>query len=186
LYNFQSSPTEVKKSDVAASGGQQEEPQKSLSEDLSAMTFADAKPEVPTTEGDAKPEMAGSEDVKPETDAADEAQPEADAAEDVEPEMDPSEEAQPETVPSDEAKPETSKSEDKKSSKSPTSTSFRDSRPGTTKRRQYYYKQIADCLSVDRGDRFHLYSLKLKLSCAIPDDQNTRGRSIFDPVSGTA
>jgi len=40
-------------------------------------------------------------------------------------------------------------------------------------------------LEVDEsvGDRFHLYALQLKLSCAIPDDQNTRGRSIFDPVS---
>jgi hypothetical protein len=36
---------------------------------------------------------------------------------------------------------------------------------------------------VDQGDRYHLYALQLKLSCAIPDDQNTRGRPIFDPVS---
>ena len=82
-----------------------------------------------------------------------------------------------------EAIAEVTKSDDKKAPK-PTITGFRDSRPGTTKRRQYYYKQVAKRLSVgrDEGDRFHLYSLQLKLSCAIPDDQNTRGRSIFDPV----
>ena len=67
--------------------------------------------------------------------------------------------------------------------KTPNVIDFRDSRPGTTKRRQYYYKQVAKCLMVDEGDSYHLYLLRLKLSCAIPDDQNTRGRSIFDPVS---
>lgn len=67
--------------------------------------------------------------------------------------------------------------------KTPNITDFRDSRPGTTKRRQYYYKQVAKCLTVDEGSSYYLYLLRLKLSCAIPDDQNTRGRSIFDPVS---
>ncbi len=67
--------------------------------------------------------------------------------------------------------------------KTPIITDFRDSRPGTNKRRQYYYKKVADCLMVDEGNTYHLYLLRLKLTCAIPDDQNTRGRPIFDPVS---
>jgi hypothetical protein len=71
---------------------------------------------------------------------------------------------------------------DEKRSKTPSVDSMRDTRPGSTKRRQYYYKQVAECLMADRGERFHLYALRLKLTCAIPDDQNTRGRSIFDPV----
>ena len=87
---------------------------------------------------------------------------------------------------SDEPKAEASKADDKKLPKvSTTSTAgAKDYRPGTTKRRQYYYKKVADCLEVDdsSADRYHLYSLQLQLSCAIPDDQNTRGRSIFDPV----
>ena len=78
-------------------------------------------------------------------------------------------------------KPVTTKTDEKRS-KTQLADSMRDSRPGSTKRRQYYYKQVADCLMADRGQRFHLYALRLKLTCAIPDDQNTRGRSIFDPV----
>ena len=53
-------------------------------------------------------------------------------------------------------------------------------RPGTTKRRQYYYKKIAKCLkSIQVNDekekenfsKFKLYDVKLRLSCPIPDDQ---------------
>ena len=98
---------------------------------------------------------------------------------------------------------------------------FRDARPGTTKRRQYYYKQVASCLKLEnspednvvkkeetdtiidnnqeKGEEkfrddtdadvklpttsnvYFLYSLHLKLTCAIPEDQNTRGRKINDP-----
>ena len=90
-----------------------------------------------------------------------------------------------EAVP-EEPKSEVAKGDDKKLPKASmtSSAAVKDYRPGTTKRRQYYYKKVADCLEVDddSADRFHLYSLQLKLSCAIPDDQNTRGRSIFDPV----
>ena len=103
---------------------------------------------------------------------------------------------------------------------------LRDARPGTTKRRQYYYKQVASCLkmedslnnskgttdvinkdidstvfeeskntvdnldgdvisevqqAVNEQPSYFLYSLHLKLTCAIPEDQNTRGRKINDP-----
>ena len=98
---------------------------------------------------------------------------------------------------------------------------FREARPGTTKRRQYYYKQVASCLKLENApativgrvdeqevnsinckgevdqkmkdklegnldvqcetNTYFLYSLHLKLTCAIPEDQNTRGRKINDP-----
>ena len=98
---------------------------------------------------------------------------------------------------------------------------FREARPGTTKRRQYYYKQVASCLKLENTSEtkvgkvdeqevysiprarevppikikelegsldvqseqstYFLYSLHLKLTCAIPEDQNTRGRKINDP-----
>ncbi|KAG7161841.1 endoribonuclease Dicer-like 2 [Homarus americanus] len=41
-------------------------------------------------------------------------------------------------------------------------------RPGTTKRRQYYYKK-----------------LEMVLTCPIPDEQNTRGRKIYRPEKST-
>ena len=67
-----------------------------------------------------------------------------------------------------------------------------DNRPGTTKRRQYYYKQVAKCLSHEadekdkekpkvQRDSYFLYALQLRLTCAIPEDQNTRGRKIYSP-----
>ena len=64
---------------------------------------------------------------------------------------------------------------------------------GTTKRRQYYNKQVAKVLrAVNKKDeaekeeeKFHLYSLKMRLTCPIPEDQNTRGRKIFCPEEST-
>ncbi|EDW23737.1 GL23778 [Drosophila persimilis] len=57
-------------------------------------------------------------------------------------------------------------------------------RPGTTKRRQYYYKRIAsefcDCRPV-AGAPCYLYFIKLTLQCPIPEEQNTRGRKIYPP-----
>ncbi|KAL9891941.1 endoribonuclease Dcr-1 isoform 1-T2 [Glossina fuscipes fuscipes] len=57
-------------------------------------------------------------------------------------------------------------------------------RPGTTKRRQYYYKRIAsefcDCRPV-AGEPCYLYLLDLTLQCPIPEEQNTRGRKIYPP-----
>ncbi|TMW45212.1 hypothetical protein DOY81_009702 [Sarcophaga bullata] len=57
-------------------------------------------------------------------------------------------------------------------------------RPGTTKRRQYYYKRIAsefcDCRPV-AGESCYLYLLDLTLQCPIPEEQNTRGRKIYPP-----
>ena len=55
-------------------------------------------------------------------------------------------------------------------------------RPGTTKRRQYYNKQIAPSFSkTENTSTFHLYAFKMKLTCALPEEQNTRGRKIHPP-----
>jgi endoribonuclease Dicer len=65
-------------------------------------------------------------------------------------------------------------------------------RPGTTKRRQYYTKQVADSLTEkpasgneETGDRkreiYCLYAFQMRLTCALPDEQNTRGRKIHPP-----
>uniref|UniRef100_A0A034VQZ7 ribonuclease III n=2 Tax=Bactrocera dorsalis TaxID=27457 RepID=A0A034VQZ7_BACDO len=57
-------------------------------------------------------------------------------------------------------------------------------RPGTTKRRQYYYKRIASELSDCRptvGVPCYLYFIDLTLQCPIPEEQNTRGRKIYPP-----
>uniref|UniRef100_A0A182MLF3 ribonuclease III n=1 Tax=Anopheles culicifacies TaxID=139723 RepID=A0A182MLF3_9DIPT len=59
-----------------------------------------------------------------------------------------------------------------------------DPRPGTTKRRQYYYKRIAsvfnDC-RPDVGTVAYLYHIRMELICPIPEEQNTRGRKIYAP-----
>lgn len=57
-------------------------------------------------------------------------------------------------------------------------------RPGTTKRRQYYYKRIASEFSNCRptaGAESYLYYINLTLQCPIPEEQNTRGRKIYPP-----
>ncbi|XP_031628056.1 endoribonuclease Dcr-1 [Contarinia nasturtii] len=59
-----------------------------------------------------------------------------------------------------------------------------DPRPGTTRRRQYYYKRIASALSNCRpvvGVECKLYFIKMVLECPIPEEQNTRGRQIYAP-----
>ena len=57
-------------------------------------------------------------------------------------------------------------------------------RPGTTKRRQYYYKRIAsvfsDCRPTTKTRAF-LYHITMVLQCPIPEEQNTRGRKIYPP-----
>jgi len=57
-------------------------------------------------------------------------------------------------------------------------------RPGSTKRRQYYDKQLAaelvDCVPKE-GSPLHLYWLNMVLSCPLPDEQNTRGRKLHPP-----
>lgn len=58
-------------------------------------------------------------------------------------------------------------------------------RPGTTKRRQYYDKKVSEVLKgkrVAESDEFHLYAFSMKLTCPIPEEQNTRGRKIHDPA----
>ena len=105
-------------------------------------------------------------------------------------------------------------------------------RPGTTKRRQYYYKKVAECLLTEEGKvqpeaieadetegldnkskqdksdvhkfyeeeedpdlkekydkitrtrevTYSLYILEMRLACPIPEEQNTRGRKIYDPA----
>ncbi|XP_045117538.1 endoribonuclease Dcr-1-like isoform X2 [Portunus trituberculatus] len=57
-------------------------------------------------------------------------------------------------------------------------------RPGTTKRRQYYYKKVANCLTGEQPKEelpLFVYKLGMVLTCPIPDEQNTRGRKIYRP-----
>nr|CAD7589801.1 unnamed protein product [Timema genevievae] len=57
-------------------------------------------------------------------------------------------------------------------------------RPGTTKRRQYYYKRIAEALTDCRptpGRPSYLYHIGMVLTCPLPEEQNTRGRRIYPP-----
>ncbi|XP_066152978.1 endoribonuclease Dcr-1 isoform X1 [Euwallacea fornicatus] len=59
-----------------------------------------------------------------------------------------------------------------------------DIRPGTTKRRQYYYKKIADALldcHPEVGKPSYLYKIVMTLTCPLPEEQNTRGRKIYPP-----
>nr|AFK29469.1 Dicer1 [Locusta migratoria]BAW35364.1 Dicer1 [Locusta migratoria] len=66
-------------------------------------------------------------------------------------------------------------------------TASRDSlepKPGTTKRRQYYYKRISEALTDCRpavGEPSFLYNLGMVLTCPLPEEQNTRGRKIYPP-----
>uniref|UniRef100_A0A1B0DCA1 ribonuclease III n=1 Tax=Phlebotomus papatasi TaxID=29031 RepID=A0A1B0DCA1_PHLPP len=57
-------------------------------------------------------------------------------------------------------------------------------RPGTTKRRQYYYKRVASALSGCRptaNEKCYFYYIQMILKCPIPEEQNTRGRKIYPP-----
>ncbi|EFA11550.2 dicer-1 [Tribolium castaneum] len=59
-----------------------------------------------------------------------------------------------------------------------------DPRPGTTKRRQYYYKKVADALLDCHpiiGQPTYFYKIVMKLTCPLPEEQNTRGRKIYPP-----
>lgn len=59
-----------------------------------------------------------------------------------------------------------------------------EARPGTTKRRQYYYKKTAEALTDCRprvGVPTYLYHINMVLSCPLPEEQNTRGRRIYPP-----
>ncbi|KAI1287571.1 Endoribonuclease Dicer [Halotydeus destructor] len=61
-------------------------------------------------------------------------------------------------------------------------------RAGTTKRRQYYNKGIADVLKGECPQpkvRCYLYVFGMKLVNAIPEEQNSRGRKICDPADST-
>ena len=56
-------------------------------------------------------------------------------------------------------------------------------RPGTTKRKQYYLKRVANSL-LGRpmpGCKAYLYKIQMTLSCPITEEQNTRGRRIYAP-----
>ncbi|KAK9890121.1 hypothetical protein WA026_008931 [Henosepilachna vigintioctopunctata] len=57
-------------------------------------------------------------------------------------------------------------------------------RPGTTKRRQYYYKKVADALLNCHpivGQPTYFYKIVMTLTCPLPEEQNTRGRKIYPP-----
>ena len=61
-------------------------------------------------------------------------------------------------------------------------------RPGTTKRRQYYTKLVAEVLNknaIQPNIPCFLYEFSMKLSKPIPEEQNTRGRKITDPADTT-
>lgn len=56
---------------------------------------------------------------------------------------------------------------------------------GTTKKRRYYNKKTADILtgeSLSANKGYHLYIFTMRLTCPIPEEQNTRGRKIIDPA----
>lgn len=55
---------------------------------------------------------------------------------------------------------------------------------GTTKRRQYYYKRVADALLNCQpvvGKPTYFYRIIMTLTCPLPEEQNTRGRKIYPP-----
>ncbi|XP_064622182.1 endoribonuclease Dicer-like isoform X2 [Lineus longissimus] len=57
-------------------------------------------------------------------------------------------------------------------------------RPGTTKRKQYYYKKNADHFVRNRPkpqEPCHLYFVKMVLTNPISEEQNTRGRQLYPP-----
>ncbi|CAG0883281.1 unnamed protein product [Darwinula stevensoni] len=57
-------------------------------------------------------------------------------------------------------------------------------RPGTTKRRQYYFKKVASVLrdcTPEVSKQLYLYKIHMTLTCPIPEEQNTRGRKIYAP-----
>ncbi|KAF7383500.1 hypothetical protein HZH66_012850 [Vespula vulgaris] len=61
---------------------------------------------------------------------------------------------------------------------------FSEARPGTTKRRQYYYKKTAEALTDCKplvGVPSYLYHISMVLNCPLPEEQNTRGRRIYPP-----
>lgn len=61
-------------------------------------------------------------------------------------------------------------------------------RPGTTKRRQYYSKLVAQVLqkrTIEPDIQCYLYEFEMKLTRPIPEEQNTRGRKITDPSETT-
>ncbi|XP_060069957.1 endoribonuclease Dicer-like [Ylistrum balloti] len=58
-----------------------------------------------------------------------------------------------------------------------------EARPGTTKRKQYYIKQLGSALVKGHPteDQNFLYLIHLTLTQPISDDQNTRGRRVYTP-----
>ncbi|CAL8072692.1 unnamed protein product [Orchesella dallaii] len=61
-------------------------------------------------------------------------------------------------------------------------------RPGSTKRRQYYSKQLATELSQclpNADSPVYLYWIRMVLTCPLPDEQNTRGRKLHPPENAS-
>ncbi|XP_033733992.1 LOW QUALITY PROTEIN: endoribonuclease Dicer-like [Pecten maximus] len=58
-----------------------------------------------------------------------------------------------------------------------------EARPGTTKRKQYYIKQLGSSLVKGHPtvDNNYVYLIHLTLTQPISDDQNTRGRRVYTP-----
>jgi len=56
---------------------------------------------------------------------------------------------------------------------------------GTTKKRRYYNKRTSAVLtgpSLNSNEEVYFYVFSMKLTCPIPEEQNTRGRKIIDPA----
>ncbi|XP_041353083.1 endoribonuclease Dicer-like [Gigantopelta aegis] len=61
-------------------------------------------------------------------------------------------------------------------------------RPGTTKRKQYYFKKSADAFinsHLKADEPCYLYHIYMELTGPITDEQNTRGRRIYAPEKTT-
>ncbi|ESP02872.1 hypothetical protein LOTGIDRAFT_111015 [Lottia gigantea] len=61
-------------------------------------------------------------------------------------------------------------------------------RPGTTKRKQYYFKKVAEAFDKSHPDvnkKCYLYIINMVLTGRITEEQNTRGRSIYAPEETT-
>ncbi|KAG1681765.1 Endoribonuclease Dicer [Nymphon striatum] len=59
---------------------------------------------------------------------------------------------------------------------------------GTTKRRRNYYKQVAECLKDSfpvHSEKSYVYVITTELVCPIPEEQNTRGRPLYDPATSS-
>lgn len=68
------------------------------------------------------------------------------------------------------------------------SGSVQQDRSGTTKKRPYYHKRVAEVLRPpppSSGCPMYLFIILMKLECSIPEEQNIRGRKLIDPMNSS-